>query len=609
MHFMVFDGLVPKIAPKALKEQNGVVVENLDLYGTRFLPHKELGKSHVLLDVNGNVFNGFAETIKQVGDTLVAFPVYTPTAYDPIERLGKHSFMFVMDNKLYRQSESRILQKKPPMLVGIARPSCKVEPKAEVIKGAGCKEEEIEQICPENTDTNCNPDAYPPQLTAYKFTYVNACGEESADSMPTNYVEVENGDAVKLTVTDTPPSNAVKRRWYRAVADADNNVNWLYVGTSSITQSEFYDVTCPLSWGAMLETELDNSPPDCISGIANIGNTQTLIWAGRDIWVSPALKPHAYPQANHYELRFDILRADSVTERVEGAVSYQVLVLTDGYHYRITSDNAVGISEYEVRLPALSAEQATATETAVYYGSTMGLCEFTVQGIKLSTGELFTEREWPEWFRSDSRIAYHDDRIFVFGTHSWIYSFGGDERRNPSLSTLSTSWQNGISTVRNSLVVYKSNDGRPMCREWGTGQDRMCGVWRSRPVMMSGLWRPVALKIISPEYVSKSYLAKDIRHKYNMWRRRNIGLGVDDFLTAKPEYEKYRAELMRIYPSVEVILFADGKEYYRRMVSSGRPFLIPRKYKAIDWQVEVRSRIIIDEVHIQTSRESLLSED
>lgn len=38
MHFMVFDGVVPKLAPKTVKEQYGVVAENLDLYGTRFFP-------------------------------------------------------------------------------------------------------------------------------------------------------------------------------------------------------------------------------------------------------------------------------------------------------------------------------------------------------------------------------------------------------------------------------------------------------------------------------------------------------------------------------------------------------------------------------------------
>ena len=186
------------------------------------------------------------------------------------------------DGKLYRQSESRILQKKPPIQVGITKPDCKNPPRAEVMSQAGCKEEQIEQICPDNTDENCNTDGYPPQLTAYKFTYVNKCEEESTDSMPSNYVEVMNGDAVRLTVDDTPPENAVKRRWYRAVADDDGNANWLYVGTTSVAENTFYDVTCPLSWGSMLQTENDAPPPECIKGVANIGNLRTIVWSGEE---------------------------------------------------------------------------------------------------------------------------------------------------------------------------------------------------------------------------------------------------------------------------------------------------------------------------------------
>lgn len=609
MHFMVFDGLVPKVAPKALKEQNGVVVENLDLYGTRFLPHQEVGEKQVLLDVFGNVVTGKVETIYQVGKTFVAFSVLTHIAEDPVERLGDNSFMFVMDGKLYRQSETRILQKKQPIQVGIARPDCKTPPKAETVDQGGCKEDGIELLCVENTDPDCNTDGYPPQITAYKFTYVNACEEESADSMPTNFVEVMNGDAVRLTVDDTPPPNAVKRRWYRAVADDDGATHWLYVGTSSIKENEFYDITCPLGMGALLDTENDEPPPDCITGIVNIGNLRTMVWAGKQVYISNFLRPHAYPVQNRYEVRYDVQRAFGVTEKMEGAVSYQVLALTDGLHYRFTYDEQFGVSEIEARLPLIKAETACLVESAIYYISTQGLCELTVGGVKLISGELFTEREWQNWVNGNSRPVYHDDRLFIFGDRSFIIGLGGDERRSPTVTMLSTNWEFGFSTVRNRMLVYCRTLHGAFCHWWAEGQERMCGVWRSRPIMMSGFWRPVSLKVLSPEYSHKSYLARDVIHKFKIWQKTHPDMPVCSFLEAHPEFEKYRAELTKTYPSVEVVLFADGKEYYRRHVSSGRPFLIPRKYKALDWQVEIRSRWVVDEVHVQTSRESLLSED
>ena len=57
---------------------------------------------------------------------------------------------------------------------------------------------------------------------------------------------------------------------------------------------------------------------------------------------------------------------------------------------------------------------------------------------------------------------------------------------------------------------------------------------------------------------------------------------------------------------MEIIIYADGKEYYRRTVSSTKPFLLPRKYKAIDWAVRVIGSLRIEEIHLQASRESLL---
>ena len=105
---MTFGGLVPKVAPKALRNENGTVAENLDVYSTRFLPHKELGESVVLLSVYGVRYNGIPEVIHKVGNTFIAFTDWVSIAEDPVERLGKNSFLFVEGGKLWRQSEQRI---------------------------------------------------------------------------------------------------------------------------------------------------------------------------------------------------------------------------------------------------------------------------------------------------------------------------------------------------------------------------------------------------------------------------------------------------------------------------------------------------------------------
>lgn len=606
---MTFGGLVPKLAPKILRPENGTVAENLDVYSTRFLPHKELGESVTLLSVYGRRYAGRPEVIHKVGNTFVAFTDWVSIAQDPTERLGRNSFLFVEGGKLWRQSEQRILQKLRPLQVGIERPSCKAIPTAEIIKGAGCETPDIGDVCGlEFGKDNCHERV--PNLTAYKYTYVNECEEESGDSYPTEFIDFHDGDAIKVVANDTPPSNAVKRRWYRAVPNQDYGVEWLFVGTQDIHDQEFYDTACAEGLGASLETELDNPPPTCIEGIVNIGNNRTMLWGGDKIYVSNVMRPHAYPTANEYKLRFNILRLAAVTEKVEGGEHYQVLALTDGLHYRIVFTDTVGISEIETRFATVSKELTCTNEVAMYFVSKEGICEFTTGGIQLISGDYFTEREWSQWYnRATTRLVFHDGSLFFFGDKNFIYRLGADERRESTLTTLSTRWDNGWSDHGNKLLVYAAHAYAPLCRWFAEGQDRMCGVWRSKPVMMSGRWRPTTFKIVSPEFAHKSVHARRERGLYKDWLRRHPSLGVGDYIKANPEKDKYRAELIREYPSVEVILFADGKEYYRRNVTTERPVQVPRKYRAIDWQVEVRSRLVIEEIHIQTSRESLLSEE
>ena len=123
---------------------------------------------------------------------------------------------------------------------------------------------------------------------------------------------------------------------------------------------------------------------------------------------------------------------------------------------------------------------------------------------------------------------------------------------------------------------------------------------------MAGLWRPTTIKVVSSEYMLMSAGSDKALVAFRDFKKKYPNTSVDVFIREFPEYQPYVAELSGKRHEVEVILYADGREYYRRPVFTNKPFLLPRKYRAIDWQVEIRSRIPVDEVHVQTSRETLL---
>lgn len=103
--------------------------------------------------------------------------------------------------------------------------------------------------------------------------------------------------------------------------------------------------------------------------------------------------------------------------------------------------------------------------------------EFTVDGIKMITGEFFTEREWAScgclaiqgWFTMTTVYFSLVRRISFMRLVRTTVS--------PNVTTLSNRMQYGCSTIRNDLLVYKpQNIGKPLCRWWAKGQERMCGV-------------------------------------------------------------------------------------------------------------------------------------
>lgn len=609
MHFVQFGGMVPKVHPKHLGDKYAVLAQDLDIYGGRFQPLPELGETRPVVTIVGEVYEGEPRVIHYQDGVYVGFPYFTTVAPDYTNRLGENSFFFIGEDKqLYRQSITRVTQKKKPILVGMQKPDCKYKPKAETLSDQGCIADNIDLLCVPMYDRNCGDKIL--FNTAFCYTYVNRCGEESQPSYPSNHVDFYDGDAMKLTANDKPPENAKIRRWYMLVSDSEGIGHWLYIGEHSTKEQTFYNTNCAMSIGEELNTEMDGAPPACVSGVAAVGNNQIILWQGKSLYFSQRHRQHAFDPSQEYRLMYDILRAEEVTETIESGSHHTVLVLTKGLHYIVgAGDEIVNIREIQIKAPVYNAESVCVAENTVFFVSPNGLYEFTSGGIKLITGQFFTEREWVEFAGEETRIAFWDDRIHGVGRKNWIMNFSDDDRRDPSFVVTTEKASNIHAHHIGGLVyVMKVHEGQAArLRTFGSVGDRnRCAVWVSPIMVMAGLWRPTTVKIISSQFMMMSAGAERAINAFKNFQKKYPRVTADMFIRENPEYKPYVAELTGKRNTVEVILYADGREYYRREVSTNKPFLLPRKYRAIDWQVEVRSRISIDEIHIQTSRETLL---
>lgn len=605
MRIEKFSGLIPKMGPKYLPDGNATIAENLDIYGNRLKPiNMPRATGEILLTPCGAMFSGTPKSVHRAGSVLVAWEDYTHVSPDWTRKLGDTSFLFVQDGVLYRQSAERILAGKCPIKVGIKRPSCE-KITVSVETQAGCEAKEIIPICvPYNT---CDNIEHPPVPVAYLFTYMNACGEESAPSCPSDVMEIRWGDAVVVDVADpNTPDNAVSRRWYRAVADNEANTHWLFVGETPIQQTVFYDMNCQCQWADELSTETHDAPPECLEGVAVIGTNMTIVWSNRHFWVSERNFPHAYNIDNEYRLRYQIQGMYEITSMVEGGVHYNLIAITDGLHYSIQADEPgkVIIAEMQQRYKCYS-NTAVRTESQIIYSAPQGLVAVTMQGEELLTGQYMTEHEWVEFLPETLKLVYHDDRIYGFNRKGgFIYQIGRDKRRDADFVTHTVVIDVGYTDETSRFLLFKGKD----VYEWGKGTLGRYD-WKSKTYVESGTWRPITCKIVSPAFNTQKHRGfSKAKIAYEEWVRTHPFSPSEVFFNNNPKYQKHMAHLVRQTPSVEVILYADGREYYRRHVRSNKPFLLPRRYKAIDWAVRVKGQIQIDEIHLQSSRESLIGD-
>lgn len=603
MRIVKFGGLVPKLTSKVLADGKATIAKNLDLYGNHLRPIRlpqDTGEK--LMTPCGDVFNGKPASVHRAGSVYVAWETPTFTAVDWTHKLGDTTFLFVQDGVLYRQSAERILCKQCPIKVGICRPK-DPEITTAIETKAGCEETKIKPICV--PDEDCDNVPHPPVPVAYLFTYMNACGEESAPSKPSEVLDIRWGDAVKVEVKDpNVPDNAVSRRWYRVVMDNEKKPHWLKVGETPIDQTAFYDMNCPCEFSCELMTENHDCPPDCLEGVASSGTNLTVVWSNARFWVSEHNFPHAYNINNEYKLRYRIQGMYEITPRMENGRHYSLVALTDGLHYAITVDTPeeIQIAEIQQRFKGYY-NTAVHAETEILFASQQGLVSLSQQGEQLLTGVLMTENEWAKYDPRNLRLAYHDDRIFGFNsTGGFIMNIGEDKRREPEFVEHNVVVDYAFTDEISPFILTKGSN----ILEWGKGE-RAIYDWKTHTHVENGMWRPVAGKIVSPEFdniVPKGH--REAKIAYDDWKRKFPNGDVKNFFMAHPEFQQHYSYLTSCRPSVEIIVYADGREYYRRSVVSNKPFLFPRGRKAIDWAVRVIGQLEIDEIHLQTSRESLI---
>ena len=605
MRFLDFGGELPKVKPQALGSRNAQLAENVDLYGGMLRPHRSPALFAHAVDERGSPVS--AKMVIPVGDYMVGFPEDVHWVRDPRESAGADTVLFVRDGQLHRLSSRMVRAGTGPTLVGIDPPA--EAPTVAVAPNRGCVSKWADRCADMEQSSDCSDwgDAY--EVRGYRVTYVNECGEESAPSPVSNLVDIKNGDGAIVVDTNTPPKNAVKRRWYRSATTSDGQAVWLYVDEDVIADNTFIDDKCPQDLGEVLSTE-DHLPPNkCLDGVALTRNMQTIVWTNNQFWVSEPRLPHAYRPATRVTLPSKIRFIASHTTRVEGDIHFDNVVGTVGYPYTINvrDDAQTTVKELEYWYPALSPFGWCTLAGGVYYTAENGLVGITGTSVNMMTEDYMTEREWQRYHPYTMRLTGYDQRVFMWYDYANIRQGlllvlpTTDKRRNPSLSRL---------TLRVKMAYAHPETGMLMLIDtgvykWGAGDKPMRYRWKSGIEVNSAYWFPTVFKVVSDDLPRQYRQLEQLRTKFAVWKRTHCDLDPVQFFDTYPEAREHMADLMELSPRVVLRLYADGEEIYTRPIRNLAPVMLKKRRRAIEWAFMVEGDIEIRELHLQKSHNDL----
>lgn len=607
MRLLDFAGIAPKVHRTKLSPAAAQRAVNVDLYGAKLQGLPSPIPLRAVTDVYGNRLATAAKTLHIAGNVVIGFSEHTFIAPDPTNRFGNDTFLFVKDGKLWRSSPSQILNGCDPIVVGIESPCLK--PVTSILQGQGCVADVPPDMCAPRETESCET-YIPPEAVSYRYTYVTACGEESAPSPASDIVDRPYGDAVAIATTETAPENATKIRWYKTAIGAKGEVVWLFLGETSIEQSGFIDNKCAFELGEELVTEEHDPPPSCIKGVAAFGDVGTVVWTTREIFISEPMLPNAYKYKNKLKIFYDIVGVQHYIDNVEGEHTYKLAVLTDGKPYVVVGylPELPTIKEIQDWQPCVSAASICVGEGLVYYTSPHGIVQFTGSNAKVITSDYMTEIEWKACVPDSASMCYWGGRLWCFTSRKGyqIRVSNSDVDRVEQLTEIDFAVT--ACTASPDTYMYVSNGTlQPQLWQWCADVNkRMIYEWVSRVEVQAVLWYPVSIKI-EAERGTRHRVSAEAKAAYDLWKVQNRN-NDDGFICAHPEYTEFLPALIGTPQAVELTIYADDEEFYRRPVTHSRPIRLPRVRRALKWAVKVRSSAEISEIHLQTSNEDLSQE-
>ncbi len=448
----------------------------------------------------------------------------------------------------------------------------------------------------------------------YICSLVTAYGEEGAASATFIASGLVDGTwtitALNTLSYDTVKwANVTKLRLYRTIT-SDTGVDYRLVKEWDVgdAPASYADVLPDVDGASapVYEAFEWTPPPDDLTGIISVAGGFLAGFRGRELWFTPAYRPHAWPESYKIATEDDIVAL--------GTFGNTVVITTKGEPYAATGSTAevMTLTKFDKVLPCVSAKGLVATSGAVLYPSFDGLVSISAAGYDIISLPYVTKDEWLVRFSPRGiRASAYQNRYLAFYNSRFGFSIGFDDPTT-GFTDIELDGVSSVDLDRTTGQTLVTVGDRVL--EWDDDRgDRLVYRWKSKPFLIPKPCNFAVLQLrgdfqpVIPGWGEMTPPPMDmLGHRFNDFPL-NGRVGVSNVAGRRSPAGfpingpgvPGRGAL--IDTAVTIRIWCDSVLFWEGIVSNEQPHRLPSNVKGPLWEIELAGKVPVYSATLATT--------
>lgn len=394
-----FGGEIPRADPRLLPDPAAEQAWNCDLAAGTVAGLKTPFVVKDLTGASGTVRRAYRLPAPDIGDPDAWLPLpseFSSVVKSPLANDTTHRVYWTNPGEgAFWATYAMLIAEDDPYTLGFIAPDATYQP---VVTATG------------GTD----PDVVPYVARSYLVTFINAFGEESSPSLPSDVVSGASDGEWKIVMPVVLPGQPVgknyplptKMRLYRTVTGQSTGAAFYEVTTFDMGADPppgtgYIDTTddTAIVSGTQLESASWVNPPDDLDGLIGMTGGMLIGFSENTLHFCEPNRPHAWPAG------YD----QSVLFRIVGLAVWQqsLMIMTQGFPSQGsgTTPAAFTLTQIQVPEPCIARGSIMTDLLGCYYASQNGLVILNYYGAENKTVGMLTNQQWLTDYKASSIIG------------------------------------------------------------------------------------------------------------------------------------------------------------------------------------------------------------